>query len=284
MSKKVGLLVLVAVIATGSGAEELWRDEFDGVALRSGLEKRLRGVGALVVQRAGQLVMDTGAAVGSAQAAVSTVTDQAGREVLPGGARVFNFYDHPVKIRFDIESIAGRPAVRAGGSRNIFYFSIGDDAEGNYAPQAKVLDAGIGFCLEQLDTGDGPVWRIVYMALKDGSSDGETGVAANLSGRPSALSVVLDGRVATINLEGAVIDKMGALGTGAKGGQSLEVELADLSSAVSGYTLAFGAYNLGTVAEKTVVTLQVVSVWVDAPLMVGQCGPERYAFPVIVSR
>jgi len=254
----------------------------NGGGVEGDLVKRVRGVGALVVQREGRLVMDTGAAVGSAQAAVTLSRDQTGRGVLPGGARVFNFYDHPVKIRFDIESVSGRPA--GGPSRNVFYFSIGDDGDGNYAPQAKVLDAGIGFCLEQLDTGEGPYWRLVYTALKDGVAAGETGVAAELSGVPSAMTVALDGRVASIQLEGASISKIGGTGRGSKGGRSLEARLTDLSSDVAGYTLAFGAYNLGTVVEKTVVTLQAVSVGVDAPLMVGQSGPERYAFPVIVSR
>jgi hypothetical protein len=40
----------------------------------------------------------------------------------------------------------------------------------------------------------------------------------------------------------------------------LDVIYADYSANISGYTLAFGALNFGTVAEKTVVTFDAFSV------------------------
>lgn len=209
------------------------------------------GAGAGVCETNGQLVLDVGVANGSAQAALSTHVDQSGTLTQFDGDVLYNFYEHPLQIDFDIASISGTN----GSGRNVFYFSIGDDSAGNYMPQNTVLDDGIGFALEQVTTT--PYWRIVYQSLNNASASG--GVVANISGVPSALSFLLDGTNAIIRLDGATITAVGGYGSGTVGGVELGVTLADLSASVSGYTLAFGAYNQGNVTDRTVVTLNSFS-------------------------
>ena len=68
---------------------------------------------------------------------------------------------------------------------------------------------------------------------------------------PTAITYTLNGAQATIELEGA---------TSTSGDSVLTQTLADLSTNISGYTLAFGAWNYGAVNEKTVVTLNAVSI------------------------
>ena len=79
-------------------------------------------------------------------------------------------------------------------------------------------------------------------------------------GPPSAITYVLNGTQGTIQLEGATIAAVGSAGNGIVGGVELSVALADLSANISSYTMAFGAWNFGTVDEKTVVTLDAVSI------------------------
>ena len=77
------------------------------------------------------------------------------------------------------------------------------------------------------------------------------GTMANLNGLPSSITFTLDGTQAVIELEG----------TTSTGGDSVLTQtLADYSANISGYTLAFGAWNMGTVTEKTIVTLDAVSI------------------------
>ena len=71
---------------------------------------------------------------------------------------------------------------------------------------------------------------------------------------------MLNGTQATIQLEDATIDSTGSAGSGTVGGVELSVTLADFSANITGYTMAFGAWNFGAVDEKTVVTLDAVTV------------------------
>ena len=227
----------------GGQTNVIWDDSFDGASVSANWTAYTQGSGASVIQSDGQLVMDVGIAVNSAQAAVNTTTDQTGSLTTFGGEKLYNFYDHPVVARFDIASINGIN----GDGRNVFYFTIGDDADGKFNPQSGALDEGIGFRLEQ--QGDPASWRILYQALEGASSIG--GTVADLNSLPTAITYVLDGTQASIELEGA---------TSTGGDSVLTQTLADYSANISGYTLAFGALNYGTVTEKTVVTLDAVSI------------------------
>jgi hypothetical protein len=82
---------------------------------------------------------------------------------------------------------------------------------------------------------------------------------AKISGVPSLLTYTLNGTHATIQIEGATILAIGRAGSGSVGGTQLVVNLEDLSEHISGYTMAFGAYNLGDVAERTIVSLDAIS-------------------------
>ena len=179
----------------------------------------------------------------STQAALYTTLNQDGDSTVSSGAKLYDFYDHPVTVRFDVASVSGQP----GDKRNVFYFSIGDDAAGKYQPQSNALDDGIGFRLEQ--QGNPAAWRIVYQALQRASASG--GTVADLNGLPTAITCTLDGTQATIELEGT---------TSTDHDSVLTQTLADVSANISGYTLAFGAWNYGTVTEKTVVILNDVTI------------------------
>jgi hypothetical protein len=248
MLKAIGSIVTALLIASTTHAGALWDDAFDGASLNANLVQYTAGAGAGSVQARGKLVMDTGGVDGSRQAAVHTAAGPSDAMATSKGKKLYNFYDHPVTVRFDIASISGTP-----GGRNLFYFSIGDDAEGNHVPQKDVLDNGIGISLEQVVVEGSTYWRIYYSALEGSEAGG--GVVANIAGVPTALTYTLEGTRASIELEGATVSKRGRLGSGKIGGTGLTVELADLSANISGYTMAFGAYNFGRVSEKTVVEL-----------------------------
>ncbi len=220
-----------------------WDDSFGSAALNAHWTVYTQGSSAAVSQTGGQLIMDVNSSNTSTQATLHTMLNQDGDSTVDSGAKLYDFYDHPVTVRFDIASISGDP----GSKRNVFYFSIGDDADGKYQPQNNALDNGIGFRLER--QGDPAAWRIVYQALQGASASG--GTVADITGMPTAITYTLNGAQATIELEGA---------TSTSGDSVLTQTLADLSTNISGYTLAFGAWNYGAVNEKTVVTLNAVSI------------------------
>ncbi|MGB0413884.1 MAG: sulfatase [Coraliomargarita sp.] len=227
----------------GGQINTVWDDRFTSAELNGNWTVTTQGSSATVSLAGGQLVMDVGATNTSTRAALHTTLNQNGESTVGSGAKLYDFYDHPVTVRFDIASISGQP----GDKRNVFYFSIGDDADGKYQPQSNALDDGIGFRLEQ--QGNPAAWRIVYQALQRASASG--GTVADLNGLPTAITYTLDGTQATIELEG----------TTSTGGDSVLTQtLADLSANISGYTLAFGAWNFGEVAEQTIVTLNAVSI------------------------
>jgi hypothetical protein len=233
-----------AVASTGLQADTVWADDFTGAALNTNLTAYNNGGGAGSTQSVGQLTMDTGVVNASGQAALNTATDSTGAVSTFNGEKLYNFYDHEVSASFGIDSITGT----SGNNRNTFYFSIGDDATGNFAPQGNVLDDGIGFAMEQITSG----WRLNYQALVSQAASG--GVAALLSGVPTSITYTLDGTLATIDITGATFTTQGNAGT-IIDTNTVTVALSDLSANISGYNLAFGAYNRGTVTEKTVVTL-----------------------------
>ncbi|RKX38053.1 MAG: hypothetical protein DRP64_16360, partial [Verrucomicrobia bacterium] len=211
-----------------------------------------------VSQTTGQLVLDTGVASGTAQAQVSTLTDETGTITSVGGEAAYNYYDHQLSARFDIASIAGTPD--GANQRNTFYFSIGDDAAGNFNSWA--MDNGLAITLEQLHHPDVDRWRLVVTTKVSGTETVEA--IGDLSGLPAALVYTLDGTHAAIEVEGAIFTGSGW--TISDGGAKLSGNASDLSANLSDYHLAFGAYNLGTVTEKTVVILDAleVTVWVDS--------------------
>ena len=254
LRSKNGLASITAtVLLSGTCmAGVLWDEDFSGASLNANFTEFTQGAGAEVVQAGGQLVMDTGVAAGSAHAALNTVSDQSGTLTQTNGAALYNFYNHPVQARFDIASISGS----SGNKQNVFYFSVGEDADGKHMPQINVLDNGLGFRLEQTDSNS--TWQIIYQAL-DGAANAGNGTVAILSGAPTAITYTLSGTQAAIQLEGATFTALG-IGNGTLGGSNMTVAVADLSANISEYRLAFGAYNLGGVVEKTVVTLDAFNV------------------------
>jgi len=226
-----------------------WDDGFDGSL--NPTWTLYTNVGT-VEQTNGLMVMETGVVSDSAQAAVNTVSDETGTLTTLGGAKLYNFYDHPLSVRFDIASIAGTPNGPNG--RNVFYFSIGDDSDGNHVPVGSIMDDGLGFRLEQLDTGGGAFWRLYYSELVSGSAT-ET-LVAHLNGLPTALVYRLAGTTASVQLEGTTV----SFANWALAGDTLTGTVTDLSSNISTYTLAFGAYNNGTVSTTTEVTLDSLKI------------------------
>jgi len=209
----------------------------------------------VVSQAGGQLVLDTGLAAGTAEAAVNTLTDETGAITTFDGANLYNFYNHQVSARFDIASITGTP--NGANNRNWFYFSIGDDGTGHFSQQ--LMDNGLGFVLEKLNTGSDR-WRIV-LSERVGGAD-TFPLIGDLSGLPTALIYTLSGTNITVEAEGATFTDASWLIS--NGDTTVTGAASDLSASISGYSLAFGAYNLGTVTDKTVVTLDAFSVVVSA--------------------
>ncbi|VGO13650.1 Arylsulfatase [Pontiella desulfatans] len=228
----------------GGQTNVIWSESFGEASLNTNWTAYTQGSGASVIQTGGQLVLDASITNKSAQAALNTTTDQTGTMTTFVGEKLYNFYDHPVIARFDIASISGTN----GTGKSEFFFSIGDDAVGKYQPQGNALDDGIGFRLEQ--AGSPGAWRIVYQALEGASASG--GTVANLSGIPSAITYVMDGAQATILLEDSTDTSNGS--------SEVTVTLEDYSANITGYTLAFGVFNLGNVDTKTVATLDAVSI------------------------
>jgi len=257
MTRIVTTVSALLLLAAGPlQAAVIWDDDFSGASLNTNFTQFRQGAGAGSTQADGQLVMDVGVTNTSAQAAVNTTTDQTGTITTFNGEKLYNFYDHQVKARFDIASISGVN----GSNRNTFYFSIGDDVDGNYAPVNGALDNGIGFTLEQVTVSSSTYWRLGYNHLTAGVAGG--GVVADISGVPTSLTYTLEGTEAIILMLGATITKVGSFGNGTVGGTDLTVALADLSANISGYTMAFGARNQGAVDAKTVVTLNSFEVTV----------------------
>ena len=249
-------VVLFAMTGLMAQAGVAWNDTFDG-SLNANWTIYHNGSGSAVLQTGGQMVMDTGIKAGAAQAAVNTLTDQTGSTTTFNGADLYDFYSHQVSVRFDIASMTGV----ADGGRNVFYLSIGDDSIGNFAPQATVLDNGVGLSIEHL-VGD--VWRINNESFVDAARVLNE-IVGNISGVPSALTYTLNGTQLGIELEGATFT-----GTGLATATST---VADLSSNITDYNLAFGGYNRGVLLEKTVVTLDDVNITViPEPAIAGMLG------------
>ncbi|RKX36645.1 MAG: hypothetical protein DRP64_18330, partial [Verrucomicrobia bacterium] len=244
-------LAVLIMLATVVQAGVPWDDGFDG-SLNPNWTTSTAGAGSSVSQVGGQMVFDTSITANSARSQVSTLTDSTGSITTFNGGSLYNFYDHPVSVRFDIASIAGTPNGPDG--RNVFYFSIGDDSDGNYVPVGAIMDDGLGFRLEQLDTGGGAFWRLYYSELVSGSAT-ET-LVAHLNGLPSALVYRLNGTNASVQLEGTTV----SFANWVSAGDTLAGSVADLSSNISTYTLAFGAYNLGAVSTPTEVRLDSLKV------------------------
>ena len=246
----------------GPVTSTVWDDSFATNVVNANWTKFVNGTGAAVSQSGGQMVLDSGIEDGTAEASVSTVTDQAGTATLVDGAPLYDFYSHDVSARFDIASIAGAPV--GADHRNTFYFSIGDDSEGLYFTRA--MDYGIGFVLEQLDIGSGSFWRLVASSMSNGAETVE--LLANLSGLPTAITYSFEGPATTIEIEGAtVVDRSGWDLTA--GDAKLTGMMTDMSASVFGYTLAFGAHNTGSaVAQKTIVSLDALWVKLEGDIRV----------------
>ena len=242
-------LTILSMLVMAAQASVPWDDGFDGALNPNWTVYEHVGT---VAQTNSQMVLGVGTVDGSAQAAVNTLRDETGLITTFDGAELYNFYNHPVSVRFDIASIVGTPNGPNG--RNVFYFSIGDDSYGNYAPVGSIMDDGLGFRLEQLDTGGGAFWRLYYIELVSGGST-ET-LVAHLNGLPTTLVYRLAGTNASVQLEGTTV----SFANWAADGDTLTGSVADLSSNITTYTLAFGAYNLGAVSTPTEVTLNSLKI------------------------
>jgi len=246
-----------------------WRDDFGLVPCVNWTA--YTHVGS-VAQINGQMVLDTGVAGSTAQAAVNTLSDETDTLTHIDGARLYNFNAHRVSARFDIASMTGAPD--GANNRNVFYFCIGDDVEGNFVPQS--MDDGLGIALEQLDIGNGAFFRLVVSSMSGGV---ETLVSlANLSGVPSALSYTLDGTEVLIEVEGATFTGSGWLI--ANDGTTLSGTVGNLSANMHDYNLAFGAHNLGTVSAKTEVALESLSIAIATASVGGPVAVENGRFVV----
>ncbi|MCF7816402.1 MAG: hypothetical protein K9M54_00840 [Kiritimatiellales bacterium] len=247
MSKFFIAVSLMMVAVNGQATVVAWNNDFSG-AINANFTTFTAGAGALVSQSGDQMVLNTGGATGARQGAVNTLTDETGTLTQFNSAPLYNFYDHQVKVRFDIASMTGTP----GAGRNVFYFTVGNDSAGNYMPSTSLLDNGVSISLEQVSTG----WRLTSLSYSNATYiAGTGGVIANISGAPTALVYTLDGTQVAISLEGAAISSIGSAGSGTVGGTALTSSVADISANISDYHLAFGAYNYGAVTAGTVVTL-----------------------------
>ena len=241
-------LLILSITAT-QAAETVWDDSFDGRARvpNSNLHEYVKGAGAVVTQGGGNLVLNTNTSAGSAQAAVNTRTDKTGEFNGVGAEFMYNYHAHPVQVHFEIDSIQGKN----GKGGNVFYCSIGEDSDGNYVPQRRGLDHGVGFSLDQL--AEHSIWRLSYGSYRDGK--GKAKSVALLSAMPTALSFTFTKDMIHIEMAGATVKREGSAGTATPGDTKVSVSIEDLSSVISDYTLAFGAYNHGLVTSETVVKL-----------------------------
>jgi parallel beta-helix repeat protein len=81
-------------------------------------------------------------------------------------------------------------------------------------------------------------------------------LVANLNGLPTALTYILNGTNATVQVEGTTVSFANWMTNGA----TLVGTVTDLSSNISTYTLAFGAYNNGPVSTPTEVRLNSLKI------------------------
>ena len=93
----------------------------------------------------------------------------------------------------------------------------------------------------------------------------EGGWAADISGCPSAFDLTFNGGQVIVEMEGAVVTVPGdEIGESVTNGTTIVANFTnDLSSAIGTYNLAYAAHNRGTVTEKTVVTLNALTVSVE---------------------
>ncbi len=219
-----------------------WNDDFSGADLNSNFTVNTLHTGN-VTQDAGQLILDTGSTTAGARAQVSTATDQTGERTEHNGELLYNFYAHPVRVTLDIDSIAGQAAGPNDSGRIQFYFSIGEDSGNNHLPTA--IDNGIGFILEQLDTGSGLTWRLMAYTRENNSHTG--GTAAVLSGVPTGITFVFDGTMVKTELTGAEITQVGGMARHAGiGGATIFTSHDDISGNISQYSFGMGARNHGS--------------------------------------
>ena len=222
------------------------------------------GFGSSVSQTNEQMVLDTGVPAGAAQAAVNTLTDQTGSMTMFNGSPLYDFYDHQVKVRFDIASMTGI----ANGGRNVFYLSIGNDSIGNFAPQGTVLDNGVGLSIEHLA---GDIWRVNNASFTNGVYVGGA-VVGTISGVPAAITYTLNGTQLDIEMEGATFIVSGLA--------TATATVKDISASITDYHLAFGAYNRGALTEKTVMTLDALTVSIGAEASSFQTWADSWGISI----
>lgn len=240
----------------------VWNDSFTNGVVNENWNQVTNTASTAISQTGGQLILDSGDTTGGAEAALHTLTDESGSVTAVNGAPLYDFYSHKVEANFDIASIAGDFNGTEG--RNVFYFSIGETSVGSYFPAA--LANGIGVRVEHLDYLTG--WRvIVTKTIAGAANDFCEGII--YGGAPVAMTVTLDGDAVSVRLQGAsykvvtpgwILSEGDSVMTGSWG--------EDLSTDISTYNLAYGAYNIGTPSSATVVTLDAVKVVVDGDTVV----------------
>lgn len=247
------LALSLAGFSTLTAQITAWNDSFDSGTVNSNFTQFTAGAGASVTQSGGQMIMNTAVTNGSAQAAVNTSTDATGTISTFNGADLYDFYSHEVQLSFDVASMTGSTTTE----RNVFYVSIGEDPVGNYAPQNTVLDDGIGLSFEYVASIS--TFRIIYSEFVGGAAQIVASVA-NISGAPTGIDLSYNGTNLDISLTGATATAIGsAADSGTVGGSNFGVVMADLSSNIGTYSIAFGSYNFGTVDAATVTTLNSFS-------------------------
>ena len=252
--KKLSIVTAIALMMAGAASGDWiakWDDDFteDPPTFLDHWNEVTAGTGgASVDTNSEELIIEVGNENNAQRTEITTNTDQTGTETEFGGASLYNFFNHDVRVTLGGVSLDGLPDATSGTTnRNQYWFSIGDNVG---LPGGAPRESMVGFLIEHIDIGgDGdPLWRLL---VEDRDSDGNdgpnTGVATNLSGAPTGMQFTLSGTNATMSIEGATFD---ATGTG-----EMSFDIADFSDFTGDYNLNLGTRNSQDVDEKTVMKM-----------------------------
>ncbi len=239
------------VVSAGTGWADwnvVWDDNFTGETLNPNwAHDTAGGASSTYIDTANNLLVQETGTTGNAQrASITTATDETGTITGWEGAKLYNFFNHAIRVTLDIASLDGSP-VEGGNDRNQYYFSIGADV----GLPGGSPDNQYGFMLEQLDTGNGPFWRFLASDNINGTSDfSDDAGFYSISGAPDTIEYTFDGTNVTVKVTGADFD----------GESELNLQFADFSPYVSDYKLHLGVRNSGVVKEKTIANYQSLKI------------------------
>jgi hypothetical protein len=244
--KKVAIGLVVLMAGSGLRAETvLVQDSFDGKHLDSAWSKYLNSP---IFVADGKLYLSNGDAVSSAHRAfITRNTDRSGRET-DGAAKVFNFFNHGLKLDLGLSGLSGEAGT--GAARISWFVGIASDASAEKLTPATAKD-GVFFQIEKLVSGD---FRMVMTERVDGANT--ITYIGKLSGSPSGLGAILNGSIWTLTLTGAEFTDGINHGTSGARGELRAVKESDLSD----FNLTVGVMHLGAAEVAGAMEVDHISI------------------------